>query len=106
LALISSVIALFPDVRSSEVRLTPYIEIPLSTVEGDFQKPKIVLFYTKRTEGYSGKKIEGIDEIFEMTGDFVSATGTVKDYKDSEDMQKDIDAAVKKILQHFPSVEK
>jgi hypothetical protein len=35
-----------------------------------------------------------------------SATGTVKDYKDSEDMQKDIDAAVKKILQHFPPVEK
>jgi hypothetical protein len=51
-----------------------YIEIPLSTVEGDFQEPKTVLFYTKRTEGYSGKKIEGIDEIFEMTGDFVSAT--------------------------------
>jgi hypothetical protein len=51
-----------------------YIEIPLSTVEGDFQEPKTVLFYTKRTEGYRGKKIEGVDEIFEMTGDFVSAT--------------------------------
>ncbi len=51
-----------------------YVEIPLSTVEGDFDKPTTVLFYTARTEGYSGDKFEGIDEIFEMTGDFVSAT--------------------------------
>ena len=28
-----------------------YVSIPLSTVEGDFQKPKTVLFYTARTEG-------------------------------------------------------
>ena len=49
-------------------------DIPLSTVEGDFQKPRTILFYTKRTEGYNGEKIKGIDETFEMTGDFVSAT--------------------------------
>jgi len=51
-----------------------YVEIPLSTVEGDFQEPRTVLFYTERTEGYSGEEIEGIDDAFEMTGDFVSAT--------------------------------
>ena len=51
-----------------------YVEIPLSTVEGNFHKPTTVLFYTARTEGYHGEKVEGIDEIFEMTGDFVSAT--------------------------------
>jgi hypothetical protein len=51
-----------------------YVEIPMSTVEGDFKKPRTILFYTKRTNGYSGGKVEGIDEIFEMTGDFVSAT--------------------------------
>jgi len=51
-----------------------YVDIPLSTVEGDFQEPRTILFYTERTEGYNGEKVEGIDEIFEMTGDFVSAT--------------------------------
>jgi hypothetical protein len=75
----NAVVFKFPAFDSKYVSLMTsgydhYIEIPLSTVEGDFQEPKTVLFYTKRTEGYSGKKIEGIDEIFEMTGDFVSAT--------------------------------
>ena len=51
-----------------------YVEIPLSTVEDDFQKPTTVLFYTARTEMYNGEKVEGIDKVFEMTGDFVSAT--------------------------------
>jgi len=51
-----------------------YVSVPLSTVEGDFQKPTTVLFYTARTEGYHGEEVEGIDQIFEMTGDFVSAT--------------------------------
>ena len=46
----------------------------MSTVEGDFQELRIVLFYTERTEGYEGEKIEGINETFEMTGDFVSVT--------------------------------
>jgi hypothetical protein len=51
-----------------------YVEIPMSTVDGDFREPRTVLFYTERTEDYSGEKVEGIDEIFEMTGDFVSVT--------------------------------
>jgi hypothetical protein len=49
-----------------------YVNIPLSTVEGDFHKPTKILFYTKRTKNYHGEKIEGIDKTFEMTGDFVS----------------------------------
>jgi len=49
-----------------------YVNIPMSTVEGDFHEPKTILFYTKRTENYNGEKIDGIDETFEMTGDFVS----------------------------------
>jgi hypothetical protein len=51
-----------------------YVQIPLSTVEGDFQEALTILLYTERTEGYKGGKIEGIDETFEMTGDFVQAT--------------------------------
>lgn len=49
-----------------------YVNIPMSTGEGDFQKPSKILFYTKRTKGYDGAKIEGIDKITEMTGDYIS----------------------------------
>lgn len=49
-----------------------YVNIPASTVEGPFNKPQTILFYTKRTELYGGEDIEGIDKKFEMTGDFVS----------------------------------
>ena len=50
-----------------------YVNVPLTTRLGDFRKPEKVLFYTARTEGYSGEPVEGIDRIYEMTGDFVSA---------------------------------
>ncbi len=51
-----------------------YVNIPMSTtdMDGDFASPKTILFYTARTENYQGEKVEGVDEIFEMTGDFVS----------------------------------
>ena len=49
-----------------------YVNIPMSTVDGSLDKPLTMLFYTARTEGYHGEKIEGIDSTFEMTGDFVS----------------------------------
>jgi len=51
-----------------------YVNIPMSTRLGDFQKPEKMLVYSERTEGYQeGEKIEGIDRYFEVTGDFVSA---------------------------------
>ena len=51
-----------------------YVNIPLSTRQGDFQKPEKMLFFTERTEGYEkGEKIEGVDGYFEATGDFLSA---------------------------------
>jgi len=40
--------------------------------DGDFREPRTILFYTARTENYNGENIEGVDETFEMTGDFVS----------------------------------
>ena len=49
-----------------------YVNIPMSTGNGDFQKPAKILFYTKRTKGYDGAEIEGIDKIAEMTGDYIS----------------------------------
>ncbi|MHC4945099.1 MAG: DUF1214 domain-containing protein [Planctomycetota bacterium] len=51
-----------------------YVAIPMSTRLGDFKKPERILFYTARTEGYKGEPIEGIDRIFEATGDFINAT--------------------------------
>ena len=50
-----------------------YVEIPLSTTEGDFKKPTKILYYTVRSKGYSGEPVEGVDKSMEMTGDFVIA---------------------------------
>jgi len=50
-----------------------YVNIPMATRLGDFRKPEKFLFYTARTEGYEGEPVEGVDRIFEATGDFVSA---------------------------------
>lgn len=92
----------FPAFESKYVSLMTsgydhYVDISLSTVDGDFQEPKTVLFYTERTEGYSGKKIEGIDEIFEMTGDFVSATLRVMPHANGPERYKRIIDQIKSI---------
>jgi hypothetical protein len=50
-----------------------YVGVPMATRLGDFEKPERVLLYSKRTEGYEGKPVEGIDRVLETSGDFVSA---------------------------------
>ncbi len=50
-----------------------YIDIPLSTSEGDFHKPTTMLFYTDRTKGYNGEPVDGIDKTLKMSGDFAIA---------------------------------
>ncbi|WP_236254673.1 DUF1214 domain-containing protein [Mucisphaera calidilacus] len=50
-----------------------YVNIPMSTGDGDFGEPSNILFYSQRTPGYRGEPVEGADEVFEVTGDFVSA---------------------------------
>ncbi|MCL7986312.1 MAG: DUF1214 domain-containing protein [marine benthic group bacterium] len=50
-----------------------YVNVPLSTRQGDFRDPTRILFYTERTPGYDGEAVEGVDEYFEATGDIVSA---------------------------------
>lgn len=50
-----------------------YVNVPMATRLGDFKKPEKMLFYSKRTEGYKGEPVEGVDRIFESTGDFISA---------------------------------
>ena len=62
-----------------------YVNIPMSTRLGDFKKPEKMLFYTARTEGYKGEPVEGVDQIFESTGDFTSAVLRVMPHaKDQE----------------------
>jgi hypothetical protein len=50
-----------------------YVNIPMSTGDGDFDEPETMLVYSARTEGYAGEKVVGIDRYFEATGDFISA---------------------------------
>ena len=50
-----------------------YVNIPMSTTMGDFDEPATMLFYSERTPGYDGEAVEGVDRVFETTGDFVSA---------------------------------
>lgn len=67
----------FPAMESKYVSLMAtgydhYVNVPLSTTKDDFKEPITILFYTQRTENYKGEPIDGIDETFEMTGDFIS----------------------------------
>lgn len=50
-----------------------YVNVPMATRLGDFQNPEKILLYSARTEGYSGEPVEGVDRVFETSGDFVSA---------------------------------
>ena len=47
-----------------------YVDVPLTTTEGDFKKPTKLLFYTDRTEGYQGQDVDGVDQILKVDSDF------------------------------------
>jgi hypothetical protein len=69
-----------------------YVNITMSTRQGDFSKPEKMLFYSARTEGYSGESVEGVDRVFEATGDFVSAVLRVMPHaNDSERFKRIMD---------------
>ena len=51
-----------------------YVNIPMSTRQGDFRRTSKMLVFTERTKGYDqGDRVDGVDRYFEATGDFVSA---------------------------------
>ncbi len=51
-----------------------YVNIPMSTRQGDFEQPEKMLIFSERTDGYErGEQVEGVDRYFEATGDFLSA---------------------------------
>jgi hypothetical protein len=50
-----------------------YVNVPMTTRSGDFRMPEKMMIYSARTEGYKGEAVEGVDRLFEASGDFVSA---------------------------------
>jgi len=50
-----------------------YVNIPLASRTGDFRQPLKLLLYSARTRRYDDEPVAGIDQIFEASGDFVSA---------------------------------
>jgi hypothetical protein len=67
-----------------------YVSIPTSTVQAPFDKAKTIMFYSERTKGYKGGDIEGIDQAFEMTGDFVSLVMRVMPHANEPERYKRI----------------
>ena len=67
-----------------------YVNVPLTTRNGDFQNPEKVLFYTARTEGYKGEPVEGVDRILEVDGDFYGAVFRVMPHASQPDKFKKI----------------
>ena len=67
-----------------------YVNIPMSTGQGDFAKPEKMLFYSARTEGYKGEPVKGVDRVFEATGDFISAVFRVMPHANDQERFKRI----------------
>jgi len=74
-----------------------YVNIPMSTRQGDFRKPEKILIYSARTQGYKGEKVKGVDRVFEATGDFVSAVFRVMPHANDQ-------ARFKRIAKQMQSV--
>jgi hypothetical protein len=67
-----------------------YVNIPMSTRQGDFKKPEKMLIYSARTGGYKGEPVKGVDRRFEATGDFVSAVFRVMPHANDPERYKRI----------------
>ena len=74
-----------------------YVNIPMATRLGDFKKPEKMLIFSARTEGYKGKPVEGIDRVFEATGDFVSAVFRVMPHANDPERFKRIVEQMKSV---------
>ena len=95
-----AVVIQFPAFDSKYVSLETsaydhYIDVPLSTIKGDFKKPTTMLFYTARTKHYKGKPVKGIDKTLKMTGDFAIAFLRVTPHASEPERMKRNIAAMK-----------
>jgi len=67
-----------------------YVDVPKATRKGDFKKPEKVLFYSDRTEGYSGEDVPGVDVVYKTSGDFVSAVLRIMPHANDPERFKNI----------------
>ena len=74
-----------------------YVNIPMSTRQGDFDKPEKMLLFTERTEGYNGGPVDGVDRLYECTGDFVSAVLRIMPHSNDEARFKRITMQMKQV---------
>jgi hypothetical protein len=75
-----------------------YVNIPLSTRQGDFKKPQKMLIFSERTEGYKkGTQVKGVDHYFEATGDFLSAVFRVMPHANEPERFKRISDQMRKV---------
>ena len=74
-----------------------YVNIPMSTGDGDFGKPSTILFYSQRTPDYDGAPVKGVDKVFEVSGDFVSAALRVMPHAAEPDRMKTNLAAMQSV---------
>lgn len=73
-----AVIVEYPAINSDYVSLLTvgydhYVDMPLSTLRGDFAKSTRVLFYSDRTKDFDPSLVENIDNAQKMTTDFALA---------------------------------
>lgn len=95
-----AVVIQFPAFDSKYVSLETsaydhYIDVPLSTIKGDFKKPTTMLFHTSRTKNYKGEPVKGIDQTLKMTGDFAIAFLRVTPHASEPERMKRNIAAMK-----------
>jgi hypothetical protein len=74
-----------------------YVNVPLTTRKGDFQKPEKILFYSARTEGYKGEPVEGVSRIFEASGDFYGIVFRVMPHANEPEKYKNIVEQMKSV---------
>ncbi len=74
-----------------------YVNVPLTTRKGDFEKPEKILFYTARTEGYNGEPVEGVSRIIETSGDFYGAVFRVMPHANEPEKFKKIVEQMKSV---------
>jgi len=74
-----------------------YVNVPMTTRLGDFKKPEKMLFYSERTAGYKGEPVEGVDRIFEASGDFITAILRVMPHAKDQERFKRISGQMKDV---------
>lgn len=74
-----------------------YVGVPKATRKGDFQTPEKILIFSDRTQGYDGEDVEGVDEIYKTTGDFVSAVLRIMPHANEPERFENIVEQIKSI---------